>query len=82
MKAIVLGIEKSEGTYEGIAYSNYIIYTQKDITNGVGIKTERNKVKSRILSDYLTTRGLQVSNLKGKEININYDRYGNVESLG
>ena len=82
MKAIVLGIEKSEGTYEGHPYSNYIMYTQHDITNGVGFKTDRNKVKSKIVSDYVTTRGINISQLKGKEVNINYDRYGNVESLG
>lgn len=79
----VIGVQDKEGTYEGIAYHNYLIHCVKDDGDALGQVTEVVKVKvSKCKEIFGKSMSLDdMDDLIGKDIRCYYDKYGSVNEI-
>lgn len=78
MDMFILGAELRVGNYEGRDYSNIILYCDKKGDNCYGQCIEAIKVKSSLLIGVLVAT---VQELVGLQVKVNYNRFGQVQSV-
>lgn len=72
----IAGYNHATGTFEGRVYDNYnfVTYDKEESDNR---KWQFVKVKARVLAD----SGIDPRSLVNKDVDFDYDRYGNVKSI-
>lgn len=82
MKVSVQGIKHAKGEYEGTAYDNmniHAVYRDPDV---IGLAVQVVKVKTPVYVNFMSDEGLAAdTELCGKTLNVEYDRYGRVVDL-
>lgn len=83
MKLTVIGVQQKNGTYQGVAYDNYVLHCTREDENAFGVVSEQVKIKSKSVSDIF---GISMNNsdwadLIGKTIRVFYNKYGNADEV-
>lgn len=90
-KMQVIGVSVKSGVYQDNPYKNLIIYTTYKDSSVEGLMCEPVKVKFKSINDALNLNlmaseveklgTIDFINLIGKEIQVHYDKYGQVEDI-
>lgn len=80
----IIGVVKKEGEFQGKPYSNYLIYYFVDTTgklNYYGSVSDFYKIKSSLIDLILSTRNITIDKIINKNISVEWNRYGQIESV-
>ena len=81
----IIGIQKSEGEFEGHPYSNYRIFTKEDFNPNaegcIGNYVKTFTAKRELLDKWLAENKLSLSSLIGVKCKMYFDEHGKVSYI-
>lgn len=88
----IVGVSESKGKYQGYDFHNLVVHVERSDRNCLGVRAEQKKVKWTNLdyvfglgnlssSDIAKLKIADFQNIVGKEADLFFDQYGNLEKL-
>ena len=75
----IVGIQQKRGEYEGRPYDNTLVHALSANVNVIGKQVSTIKMKTTVFQNILKECGCAPNGLIGKNADITFDRFGNLE---